>query len=48
MLTSTKDLKDGEYYANSKAKKTDTKESYNLEIAEQLESVCNKYLEKYL
>lgn len=48
LLTSATDLKDGEYYANKKAKKTDTKESYNLEIAEQLESVCDKYLEKYL
>jgi NAD(P)-dependent dehydrogenase (short-subunit alcohol dehydrogenase family) len=48
MLTPTSDLKNGEYYANRKVKKTDTKESYNLEIAEQLESVCDKYLEKYL
>ncbi|MFO8022274.1 MAG: hypothetical protein R6U65_07395, partial [Perlabentimonas sp.] len=37
-------LKGGEYYKNCKASKTDTKTSYNIELAEKLEDACMKFL----
>ena len=48
LFSSPSELSNGEYYANRKPTKTKTSESYDLELAEKLNSVCNKYLENYL
>lgn len=37
-------LKGGEYYKNCKASRTDTKTSYNIELAQKLEDACMKFL----
>ncbi len=37
-------LKGGEYYKNCKASKTDTKTSYNIELAKKLDDACMKFL----
>lgn len=37
----------GEYYKNRKISKTDTQESYNLQLAEKLNGVCETYLKKF-
>lgn len=38
----------GEYYKNRKVSKTDTRESYSMDLAEKLNEVCNSYLIKIL
>jgi NAD(P)-dependent dehydrogenase (short-subunit alcohol dehydrogenase family) len=48
ILSSPTNLRDGEYFKNCKVSKTDTKESYNLKVAEKLDNVCLQYLDKYL
>jgi NAD(P)-dependent dehydrogenase (short-subunit alcohol dehydrogenase family) len=47
LKTPTSYLKDGEYYKNCKASKTDTKESYDMEIGQGLYEVFMDYLKKH-
>jgi NAD(P)-dependent dehydrogenase (short-subunit alcohol dehydrogenase family) len=44
LQTPSTDLKGGEYYKNCKMSKTDTKTSYNIELAEKLDDACKKLL----
>jgi len=44
LQTPSTDLKGGEYYKNCKMSKTDTKTSYDIELAEKLDDACKKIL----
>lgn len=44
LQTSSTDLKGGEYYKNCKMSKTDTKTSYNIDLAGKLDDACQRFL----